>query len=362
MPDTPFPARTSWGLLGAGFGVCFPVLACALRGAQLGFGAAVEVFEADPLLWIIASAPVFLGAAGAFAGAQHDRVVALHAALGRGVADRAAAATRTLREQAETLATRASELGTVTGTLEGTVGETSRLTEAASTATRAVSDRVEIVAGGVDQLRAAIGEIARSATAAAQVAVSAVDKARSADATVERLGRSSDEIGQVVGLIANVAQQTHTLALNAAIEAARAGAAGRGFAIVAQEVKTLATDTTRATEAITTRVGAIQGDVGVAIAAIRDIQEVVRHIHELQATIASAVEEQTATVADISQHLTAAARASGDAAQNVAHVADVAHRTQLGTADLHGAANGLCGLADALGRVALTFHADARAA
>src|SRR5690606_26053119 len=122
------------------------------------------------------------------------------------------------------------------------------------------------------------------------------------------LSESSAQIGEVIDVITSIAAQTNLLALNATLEAARAGEAGKGFAVVANEVKELAKQTSLATDEIGTRIAAIQRDSSGAVEAIGRIQEVIARVADLQTTIASAVEEQTATTNEISRSVTDAAR------------------------------------------------------
>ena len=183
-----------------------------------------------------------------------------------------------------------------------------------------------------------------------RVADDAVQASAAAQATVAALAGSSIEIGNVVKLITAVAEQTNLLALNATIEAARAGDAGKGFAVVAGEVKELASETARASADITRRVEAIQSDSVAAAEAIRSIDEVIRRISDFQSSIAGAVEEQTATTAEMGRSVRVAADGAGGTAASIEVVAGSSARTADGVVQAQRAVEELTSVAGELTR------------
>ncbi len=207
---------------------------------------------------------------------------------------------------------------------------TSDKAASASSSSSEVSASIQTVASAAEEMTASIREIAQNATEAASVATGAVGVASQAQDTVASLGESSAEIGQVIKVITSIAQQTNLLALNATIEAARAGDAGKGFAVVANEVKELAKETAKATEDIGRKIEAIQGDTSGAVSAISEISEVIGRINDIQTTIASAVEEQTATTNEIARSVTEAAGGANGIADDISQVASAADDTRQG--------------------------------
>jgi methyl-accepting chemotaxis protein len=199
----------------------------------------------------------------------------------------------------------------------------------ASTAAGDISQHVQSVAAGADEMGASIGEISGNAQEAAQAGRDGVDLARQAAGVVEELRRSTTQISDVVRLIASIAEQTNLLALNATIEAARAGDLGKGFAVVAGEVKELAQETARATDDVTSRVGAIEADTARAVEAIEAITETIGRVDSYQTAIAAAVEEQAATTAEMARTINEVATGSGDIAVSIGAVSsatDTTHR------------------------------------
>jgi methyl-accepting chemotaxis protein len=250
-----------------------------------------------------------------------------------------------IAEMAQTLASASRQLTAVSQQMAANAEETAAQANVASAAAEQVSTNVTTVATGADQMGASIREIAKSATEAAKVATSAVKVAEKTNQTVAKLGESSAEIGNVIKVITSIAQQTNLLALNATIEAARAGEAGKGFAVVANEVKELAKQTAKATEDISRKIEAIQTDTKGAVEAIGQIGKIINQINDIQNTIASAVEEQTATTGEISRNVAEAAKGSNEIAQNITGVAQAARGTTEGASNTKDSADGLSRMA-----------------
>lgn len=170
----------------------------------------------------------------------------------------------------------------------------------AASASELASDGVQTVAAAAEELSASIGEISRQTETATVVAQRATGEAKKTDATISGLADAATRIGNVITLIKAIAEQTNLLALNATIEAARAGEAGKGFAVVASEVKNLAGQTAKATEEIASQIAQIQASTGEAVAAIRAISDIMGEVDRTTNVIATAVGEQGNATAEIS--------------------------------------------------------------
>ena len=231
---------------------------------------------------------------------------------------------------AGSVATAADRMSSNSAAMSGAIADAARQSELVSENAGTVARNVQTVAAGGVEMGAAITEIAHSAAEAARVAGQAVTIAEQTTQQVGKLGDSSAEIASVISVITAIAAQTNLLALNATIEAARAGESGKGFAVVAGEVKELAQETARATEDIAQRVQAIQSDTAGAVEAIGEITDVINQINAFQTTIASAVEEQTATTSEMNRGVAAAAEGVGGIAATIDGLAEASRVTNEG--------------------------------
>ena len=230
-------------------------------------------------------------------------------------------------DSAATVADSTSRLTSVSQRISATAERSTGHADTTAGAADAVARNITTTAAGNEEMRASIAEIARSTTNAVQVVAEAVAMADRTTTIMTQLGNSSTEIGNVIKVITAIAEQTNLLALNATIEAARAGESGKGFAVVAGEVKDLAQETARATQDISTRVEAIQAGAAGAVQAIDEITAVIQRIDQLQTTIASAVEQQSATAAEMTRNMGEAASRSGEITTAITTVATDAATT-----------------------------------
>ena len=237
------------------------------------------------------------------------------------------------------------EITAISSQMSNNSQQTADKANAVSSAAEQVSSNVANVATSSEEISSSVKEISMNAQNAAKVGNQAVEVSEQANLKIENLGNSSDEIGKVIKSITSIAQKTNLLALNAAIEAARAGEAGKGFAVVANEVKELARQTAAATEDISGKIEAIQQDTGDVVDSIAKIREIINQINDNQNTIASAVEEQTATVNEVARNASEASKGSNDIAKNISDVSKGADEASAGAKQTSSAAENLAQLA-----------------
>jgi methyl-accepting chemotaxis protein len=261
-----------------------------------------------------------------------------------------------INRNAQALAGSSQQLTATSQQMAANAEETSAQADSVSAASEQVSQNVDTVATGSEEMNSSIKEIARNAANSATVVAKAVKITKETNEMIQALGVSSSEIGDVIKVITSIAEQTNLLALNATIEAARAGEAGKGFAVVANEVKELANQTAEATENISKKIQDIQAKTGNSVEAIGEITQIIHQIDDITNTIASSVEEQTATTAEIGHNVTQAAKGSGDIANNINGVAKSAQDTSKGAVEAQKASGELARMAVELEKIVGRFE------
>jgi methyl-accepting chemotaxis protein len=246
-------------------------------------------------------------------------------------------------EIVDTVSSASTELEASAGTLSVTAERSQELTTMVASASEEASTNVQSVASATEELSSSVNEIGRQVQESARMATDAVGQARATNERVSELTKAAARIGDVVELINTIAEQTNLLALNATIEAARAGEAGRGFAVVASEVKALAEQTSKATGEIGQQITGMQAATQESVSAIKEISGTIERLSEISSTIAAAVEEQGAATQEISRNVQQAAHGTQQVSTNITDVQRGASETGSASAQVLSAAQSLSG-------------------
>ena len=256
----------------------------------------------------------------------------------------------------------ASQLESSATTLTRTVDATQELSGRVASASEEASSNVQSVAAATEELSASVIEIGRQVQASSRIAAAAVSQAEATDARIAKLSRAAQEIGDVVKLITAIAEQTNLLALNATIEAARAGEAGRGFAVVASEVKSLASQTAKATDEISSHIAGMQEATQESVSAIKEIGDTIGQISKIAGNIAAAIEQQSNATTEIARNVQNAASGTAEIAESISEVNRGASETGTASGEVLNSAQTLAVESTRLRQELDRFMANIRAA
>lgn len=232
-----------------------------------------------------------------------------------------ASSTEQAANSVRTVATAAVQMSSNINTVASGAEQASVNVESIVNAVKNISDNIKVIitkiegvtdntnnsASAVEEMSVSLSEVAKITNKAKEISDKADTQAKNTAQIMETLRQNAQEIGGVIKIINDIADQTNMLALNATIEAASAGDAGKGFAVVANEVKTLAKQTAEATDKIQTRIIEMQNSTNTTVDSLKVVQDIISELNDINVTIASTVEEQSATVMEISKSISKAA-------------------------------------------------------
>lgn len=267
-----------------------------------------------------------------------------------------------VRHVVESVAASAKQIEGEAKLVSETVQQSGRLTVEVTVAANQASENSIAVASATEEMSMSIAEVSQQIGGAAKIAQQASERARATDVIVSDLIADTRTIEEVVALIASVARQTNLLALNATIESSRVGEAGKGFAVVASAIKALASQTANAAQDIGSKISRARETSGLAAAAMTDIARTIDEISDIATVVATAMQQQSITTAEIARTTSQAADGSHNVARNIGQVSEGIGATGHAAKETLRAADNLNGQADALKSSVDRFLATVRAA
>ena len=238
-------------------------------------------------------------------------------------------AIQSFRQQTESLLKSTTDsvkvMRTMASALLGVSGQTSQNAARGAEMSHGATASVEMAAAAAMQLSASISEISRRLVRTTDLVRNAAAETQHANDQIANLASAAQKIGDVVSLIGDIARQTNLLALNATIEAARAGEAGRGFTVVASEVKSLAAQTAKATDNVAAQIASVQQSTALAVAAIGRIAQQMQEVNVDTSSVAGSMEQQATATEEISRNVASAADGTKVAVSSLDEVAGAAH-------------------------------------
>ncbi len=217
----------------------------------------------------------------------------------------------------EEISTSAHETAGKSNTVSVSAEEMATNITSVAAAMEQTTANIQMIVSAAEEMTSTINEIASNTAKGSETTTRAVETAKQVSDKVSELGIAASKISKVTETIADISEQTNLLALNATIEAARAGDAGRGFTVVAGEIKALALQTSEATREINYRITDVQATTKESVVVIESIVKVINEINCIVTAVAAAIQEQSVTTQEIANNVTQAATGLNEVNGNV---------------------------------------------